>query len=149
MGCRAVLCRPVSIGLFYHRCTGNGIAIVQQIVCWFYRIRHVATALGIRVPEAVFDELFPVGADDLYFAVEGYGDFFLVDVSFVQHFLEGCPDGVLGYLVVVCHGFHGLQEGGVDVLAGDVVEVLQDHVIVSPGEFCRVGVFYVLCGGGF
>lgn len=42
---------------------------------------------------------------------------------------------------MVCHGFHGLQEGGVDVLAGDVVEVLQDHVVVSPGELCRVGVF--------
>lgn len=66
------------------------------------------TALGIRVPEAVFDELFPVGADDLYFAVESYGDFFLLDVSFVQNFLEGGPDSVLGYLVMVCHGFYGL-----------------------------------------
>lgn len=41
----------------------------------------------IRVSQAVFDEQFSVGADDLYFAVEGYGDFFLADVSFVRHFL--------------------------------------------------------------
>lgn len=52
-------------------------------------------ASGIRVPQAVFDEQFPIGADYLYLAVEGYGDFFLVDVSFVQHFLKDGPDGIL------------------------------------------------------
>lgn len=101
------------------------------------------TALCIRVPQAVFDEQFPVGADDLYLAVEGYGDFFLIDVSFVQHFLKGGPYGVRWYLVMLCHGFHGFEEGGVDVFARDIVKVLYDHIVIFPGELCRVGVFDV------
>ncbi len=88
-------------GKWYSNRSTNSLLVLQDTTCCD-SVRHPDPR------EAVFDELFPVGADDFYFAVEGYGDFFLVDVSFVQHFLEGGPDGVLGYLVVVCHGFHGL-----------------------------------------
>lgn len=50
---------------------------------------------------------------------------------------------------MVGHGFHGFEEGWVDVFAGDVVEVLYDHIVVSPGHLFRERVFHVFCDGGF